>query len=331
MCAARPLQGEPVPSTAAVSSTPAALVHPLSLVRPPLRRSRRCRARPALVSVPFGGLPRSTPPIASCSTRRGPGPLRVWWRLPTTRARAGAVSVAAGRRRRAPICWCRSFFAPGWASTSSICARWPWRWPPFRRASAAPAWRRTSSGPTTNGGSRKLGGILAEVVPAGTATGQAVVVGLGLNVGWPPREETGRSAARRAAGSWPRRSGSRRKPSPSPSTFSGCCSKTSRGGSSTWRIDPGVGAWQGSIAAGATPWGRPCASAARGGLHGDGHRHHPRGPSGGGRRGLPQDRGGRRRGPPAGTRLTPAAGHLELCSRACLPGVGDAPSTIAPP
>ncbi len=42
-------------------------------------------------------------------------------------------------------------------------------------------------------GSRKLGGILAEVVTAGTAHGQAVVVGLGLNVGWPPREEVGGS------------------------------------------------------------------------------------------------------------------------------------------
>jgi BirA family biotin operon repressor/biotin-[acetyl-CoA-carboxylase] ligase len=35
-------------------------------------------------------------------------------------------------------------------------------------------------------GTRKLGGILAEAVPAGPATGQSVVVGLGLNVGWPP-------------------------------------------------------------------------------------------------------------------------------------------------
>jgi BirA family biotin operon repressor/biotin-[acetyl-CoA-carboxylase] ligase len=35
-------------------------------------------------------------------------------------------------------------------------------------------------------GTRKLAGILAEAVPAGPAAGQAVVVGLGLNVGWPP-------------------------------------------------------------------------------------------------------------------------------------------------
>jgi BirA family biotin operon repressor/biotin-[acetyl-CoA-carboxylase] ligase len=41
-------------------------------------------------------------------------------------------------------------------------------------------------------GARKLGGILAEALPAGSGTGSAdavrpvVVVGLGLNVGWPP-------------------------------------------------------------------------------------------------------------------------------------------------
>jgi BirA family biotin operon repressor/biotin-[acetyl-CoA-carboxylase] ligase len=35
-------------------------------------------------------------------------------------------------------------------------------------------------------GERKLGGILAEVAPTGTTNDQAVVVGLGLNVGWPP-------------------------------------------------------------------------------------------------------------------------------------------------
>ncbi|HXQ90896.1 MAG TPA: biotin--[acetyl-CoA-carboxylase] ligase [Acidimicrobiales bacterium] len=40
-------------------------------------------------------------------------------------------------------------------------------------------------------GGRKLGGILAEVVPAPTTpggSGSAVVVGLGLNVGWPPSD-----------------------------------------------------------------------------------------------------------------------------------------------
>jgi BirA family biotin operon repressor/biotin-[acetyl-CoA-carboxylase] ligase len=40
-------------------------------------------------------------------------------------------------------------------------------------------------------GRRKLGGILAEVVPAGNGPTPAVVVGLGLNVGWPPRDEVG--------------------------------------------------------------------------------------------------------------------------------------------
>ena len=34
-------------------------------------------------------------------------------------------------------------------------------------------------------GSRKLGGILAEAIPAGAVPGPAVVVGLGLNVRWP--------------------------------------------------------------------------------------------------------------------------------------------------
>jgi BirA family biotin operon repressor/biotin-[acetyl-CoA-carboxylase] ligase len=38
-------------------------------------------------------------------------------------------------------------------------------------------------------GARKLGGILAETAPASAATGPAVVVGLGLNVGWPPDDD----------------------------------------------------------------------------------------------------------------------------------------------
>jgi BirA family transcriptional regulator, biotin operon repressor / biotin---[acetyl-CoA-carboxylase] ligase len=205
MCAAGPLQGEPEPSTAAVSSTPA----------PSSTPSPSSTSAPSPTPVP------STTLASSSTTMAGPagtrfGPIRRFAEIDSTNrfvldeARAGAaegVVVVAdyqsagrgrlGRRWEAP---------PGSNLLVSVLLRPALAVDELHLCTVAVALAAVQACERGAGlvpdlkwpndlmvGSRKLGGILAEVVPVGTATGQAVVVGLGLNVGWPPREGTGRS------------------------------------------------------------------------------------------------------------------------------------------
>ena len=163
-------------------------------------------------------------------------------------------------------------------------------------------------------GGRKLAGILAEALPRGPGGRRAtvVVVGLGLNVRWPPplghagadargrgRPDDGVPRCPRAATSIWRLAGRAAEPWP--------CSDGARGprGSTRGAGRPRRAAtgWPPSTAGAAPRSARPCGCRARGGLHGHGHRHHRRGPSGGRGGGRCPDRGRRRRGPRAGSDL----------------------------
>ena len=169
MCADGPQQGEP----ASFSTVPSPAGHPLR-ARAALRRDRLHQPLPARRGAKRRG--------RGCRGRRrlserGPGPAG-----PALGGAAGiepadvGVAPPHGGRRRA-----------------STCARWRWHWPTAgaceRGAGLVPDLKWPND---LMVGGRKLGGILAEPCrPARAgATGPAVVVGLGLNVGWPPPGST---------------------------------------------------------------------------------------------------------------------------------------------